>query len=149
MAAAPRPGTIAGIVEIAIEGTALVARDVSTAENPFFTSVCAMGASCDGVWLAVGQREGGVAVWRLAGPNGEPTAGAFVGRWPTEVPVAFCEISAFHFIVAAVCGTVIERIDLGTRRRIEQIDAGWEIACAAFDEWRATIVARGEGMIAV
>jgi hypothetical protein len=48
--------------------------------------------------------------------------------------VSLCAISAEHFVAVAVCGSVIDRFDLGTRRVIEPIDAGFPVQCIAFDD---------------
>jgi hypothetical protein len=113
-------------------------------ESGFLGAVSAVAVSTDGVWLAVGQREGGLVVWLLSYDNGEVTGAVPIGRFRTTGSVALCAISAAHFLAISVCGTVIDRVDLGTRREVEPIDAGFVVNCVAFDDRAAVVIGGGE-----
>jgi WD40 repeat protein len=51
--------------------------------------------------------------------------------------------------MVAACGSVINRIDIGTRRVIDPIDAGWPVNCLTFDDYAALLLAGGQQVIAV
>jgi hypothetical protein len=101
------------------------------------------------VWLAVGQRESGLTLWQLAYENGEVTGAAPVGRFLTAGPVEICAISAEHFIALAVSAEVIDRVDIGTRRAAEPIDAGFEVNCLTVDDHAAVLIGGGQRTLAL
>jgi hypothetical protein len=118
-------------------------------ESGFLGAVSAISASSDGVWLAVGQREGGLAVWLLSYDNGEVASAAGVGRFRTTGSVEICAISAEHFLAIAVCGSAIDRVDLGTRREVEPIEAGFTVNCVAVDDQAAVVIGGGQQGVAL
>jgi hypothetical protein len=152
----PRGG---GIVAAARPGALLPAGEVCVEDDRVYINGRTIGsvigtpsavcASADGVWLAVGQCESGLALWQLTYENGEVAGGVSVGRFLTAGPVEMCAISAEHFLVLAVCGTVIDCIDIGTRCAAEQIDAGFEVSCLAVDDHAAVVIGGGQRTLAL
>jgi hypothetical protein len=148
------------VVAAAINGALLPTGDLSVKEGGIFANghlikcdllgtPSAVATSPDGVWLAVGQREGGLLVWLLAYDNGEVTGWTPMGRFLTSGSVGLCAISPEHFVVLAVCGSVIDRVELGTRSAISPIDTGFVVTCIAIDDQAALVIAGGQQTLAV
>jgi hypothetical protein len=115
----------------------------------FLGSTSAVCVSRDGVWLALGQAEGGVAIYLFVYNDAEIIDVNLVQRFPTTGAVGLCAVSSCHFLMVAACGSIIERIDIGTRRVIDPIETGWPINCLAFDDYGALLLAGGHQVIAV
>jgi hypothetical protein len=129
--------------EVALERTRARTQKVTLFEGTWISSASAIGASADGAWLAVGQREGGVALWLLRYADGEVDGAREIGRFPTGRSVTACAVSSEHFLALALCGDQIVRIDLGTRRVAEPIRLHHAADCLAVDEQAGTVVTGG------
>lgn len=118
----------------------------------FLLSTCSISCSKDGVFMALGQREGGVSLYRLhyaANNYNEISDAAFVATFPTAGTVSICRISTLHFLLLAVSKNFINRIDIGTQRLLNPIPIDFKVNCIAIDEYAGLIIAGGYSQIVI
>jgi hypothetical protein len=139
-------GALLPVGEISIEN-GIVYTNGRVIEKGILGAVSAVCVSTDGVWLGVGQSESGMVIWLLSYENGEVASLIEIGRFRTAGSVRTCAISAEHFLAIAVCGEVIDRVDLGTRREVEPIEAGFEVNCVAIDDQAAVVIGGGQNCL--
>jgi hypothetical protein len=130
--------------EIVLERARARAKGVVLFEGAWIGTASAMCTSKDGVWLAIGQREGGLAIWLLRYDDGEVVGARELGRFATAGSVNACAISTEHFLAIALSVDRAECIDLGTRRIVEPIHV--TANCLAIDEHAAAVVTGGQAV---
>jgi hypothetical protein len=109
------------------------------------TAVC---LSKDGVFMAIGQLEGSVALYILR-HTGDSVEAQHVDRFVTNGTVALCAISSMHFLLLAVTGIRINVIDIGTRRIIAPIEPGFRMLSLQFDDYGALIIGAGYTVLGI
>jgi hypothetical protein len=140
-------GGLAALVpggEIVIERTRAGVKGITLLEGAWMVTASAICTSKDGVWLAIGQREGGLAIWQIRYDDGEVVGAREIGRFTTAGSVTACAISSEHFLAIALSGDRAECIDLGTRRAIDAIEV--TANCLTIDEHAGTVVTGGQAV---
>lgn len=118
----------------------------------FLLSTSVITCSKDGVFMAIGQREGSISLYRLyyaSNNSNEITNSSFIATFPTAGSVSICHISTLHFLLIVASFDHIDRIDIGTRRTLKPIKTQFKINCMAIDEYAGLIIAGGYSQIGV
>ena len=116
----------------------------------FLDSTKAFCVSKDGVFMGIGQIEGSASLYLLKYSNSNELVEAqFVDRFATNGAVSLIAISSAHFLMLTASGNHINRIDIGTRRVIEPIEAKSRVNCLTFDNYGGLIIAGGYSSISI
>jgi hypothetical protein len=132
--------------EIILEKTRARVKNRTLIEGDWFISTSSICVSKDGVWLGIGQRENGLAIWLLRYEDAKISDARELGRFSTSGSVNACVISSEHFLALALCENRVDRIDLGTRRVVEPIELGYPANCLAVDEYAGTVITGGQSI---
>jgi hypothetical protein len=116
----------------------------------FLLSASSICSSKEGMFLAIGQVEGSIALYFLSyNSSSELVDATFIERFITNGTVNFCQISSPHFLLLAVTNERINRIDIGARRVLQPIDAEFRVNCLQVEDYSGLIVVAGYSSLAV
>jgi hypothetical protein len=103
----------------------------------------AICTSKDGVWLAIGQREGGLAIWQIRYDDGEVVGAGDLAIHNGGIGDSVRSLQR-ALLVIALSGDRAECIDFGTRRAIDAIEV--TANCLTIDEHAGTVVTGGQAV---
>jgi hypothetical protein len=126
----------------------LVARNKPVITGDFLSSTSSISVSREGTFVAVGQSEGSIALYILS-YTADSIEATFIERFITNGSVALSAISSVHYLLLAATGETIARFDIGTRRVLAPIQAGFRVNCLDVDDYAGLVIVGGYSVAGV